>query len=91
MKKYLKNKLLALNLLANAIYRYTFESFSGQLLCSDLINVVVQTGRKFLEHTVSMIEQNIKWSAKVIYDDTGNLFIYQPDKTKEDACFPDGQ
>ena len=32
-----------------------------------------------------MIKQNIKWSAKVIYDDTGNLFIYQPDKTKEDA------
>ncbi|CAO1637149.1 unnamed protein product [Jaminaea pallidilutea] len=76
---------LSLKLLANVTYGYTSATFSGRMPCVEIADSIVQYGRETLEKAVELIHANTRWGAQVVYGDTDSLFIYLPDRSKDDA------
>lgn len=85
LQQLLKNRQLALKLLANVTYGYTSASFSGRMPCSEIADSIVQTGRETLERAIALIHSVEKWKAEVVYGDTDSLFVYLPGRTKDQA------
>ncbi|KAI0805111.1 DNA polymerase family B [Xylaria sp. FL0064] len=85
LQRLLNNRQLALKLLANVTYGYTSASFSGRMPCSEIADSIVQTGRETLERAIALIHSVDKWKAEVVYGDTDSLFIYLPDRTRDQA------
>jgi DNA polymerase zeta len=76
---------LSLKLLANVTYGYTSATFSGRMPCVEIADSIVQTGRETLEKAIELIHATGEWGAQVVYGDTDSLFIYLPDRSKDDA------
>lgn len=76
---------LSLKLLANVTYGYTSATFSGRMPCVEIADSIVQSGRETLEKAIQLIHQTERWGAQVVYGDTDSLFIYLPDRSKDDA------
>lgn len=76
---------LSLKLLANVTYGYTSATFSGRMPCVEIADAIVQTGRETLERAIATIHATEKWGAQVVYGDTDSLFIYLPQRSKDDA------
>ncbi|RGP65480.1 DNA polymerase zeta subunit [Fusarium sporotrichioides] len=85
LQQLLKNRQLALKLLANVTYGYTSASFSGRMPCSEIADSIVQTGRETLERAIAYIHSVEKWGAEVVYGDTDSLFISLKGRTKDEA------
>ncbi|KUI57071.1 DNA polymerase zeta catalytic subunit [Cytospora mali] len=85
LQQLLKNRQLALKLLANVTYGYTSASFSGRMPCSEIADSIVQTGRETLERAIAYIHSVEKWGAEVVYGDTDSLFIYLKGRTRDQA------
>ncbi|CAG8658610.1 12557_t:CDS:2, partial [Acaulospora colombiana] len=69
----------------NVTYGYTSATFSGRMPAVEIADSIVQSGRETLENAIQIIEATPRWGAKVVYGDTDSLFIYLPDRTKEQA------
>ncbi|CAO1623914.1 unnamed protein product [Parajaminaea phylloscopi] len=76
---------LSLKLLANVTYGYTSATFSGRMPCVEIADSIVQYGRETLEKAIALIHANTSWGAQVVYGDTDSLFIYLPDRSKDEA------
>ncbi|CAO1639278.1 unnamed protein product [Sympodiomycopsis kandeliae] len=76
---------LSLKLLANVTYGYTSATFSGRMPCVEIADSIVQSGRETLEKAIQLIHATERWGAQVVYGDTDSLFIYLPDRSKDDA------
>lgn len=76
---------LSLKLLANVTYGYTSATFSGRMPCVEIADSIVQYGRETLEKAIELIHATSRWGAQVVYGDTDSLFIYLPDRSKEEA------
>lgn len=85
LQQLLKNRQLALKLLANVTYGYTSASFSGRMPCSEIADSIVQTGRETLERAIAYIHSVERWGAEVVYGDTDSLFIYLKGRTRDQA------
>ncbi|CAK7340718.1 unnamed protein product [Dovyalis caffra] len=76
---------LALKLIANVTYGYTAAGFSGRMPCAELADSIVQCGRSTLEKAISLVNENEKWKAKVIYGDTDSMFVLLKGRTVKES------
>ncbi|KAF7310921.1 DNA polymerase [Mycena chlorophos] len=66
-------------------YGYTSATFSGRMPAVEIADSIVQSGRETLEKAISVINNEPRWGAHVVYGDTDSVFVHLPGKTKEQA------
>lgn len=85
LQRVLHSRQLGLKLIANVTYGYTAANFSGRMPCSEVGDSVVSKGRETLERAIKMIEDTVKWRAKVVYGDTDSVFVLLKGRNREEA------
>lgn len=85
LQRVLHSRQLGLKLIANVTYGYTAANFSGRMPCSEVADSVVSKGRETLERAIKLIEDNVKWKAKVVYGDTDSVFVLLQGRSREEA------
>lgn len=85
LQKVLHSRQLGLKLIANVTYGYTAANFSGRMPSVELGDSIVSKARETLQKTITLVDENKEWGARVVYGDTDSLFVLCPGKSRAEA------